>query len=120
MLLVRNEDVDRRAVKIIEGLDVEGNVGLKALMSGDHMVLLEIRYEAGSSSLVHSHSHESLCYIVSGTARATVGDQASIVGPGDVCRHPEGMPHSVEAIEDLVVVEIKSPVQDLQSFLGMG
>ena len=52
MLLVKNEDVNRRPIKIIEGLDVEGSVGLKALMSGDHMVLLEIRYEAGSSSPV--------------------------------------------------------------------
>ena len=120
MLLVSNEDVDRRPVKVIEGLDVEGSVGLKALMSGEHMVLLEIRYEAGSSSPVHSHSHESLCYIVSGTARATVGDEVSVVGPGDVCRHPEGVPHRVEAIEDLVVVEIKSPAPDLGNFLGMG
>jgi len=120
MLLVKNEDIDRRVLSIIEGKPVQGSIGLKALMSGDRMVILEIKYEAGSSSPVHTHSHESLCYVVSGTAKVKVGDQSSTVGPGDVCRHPEGVPHSVEAIDDLVVVEVKSPAQPLESFLGMG
>ena len=119
MLTVNNKNVDKLAVKVIEGRAVEGNVGLKALMSGEHMVLLEIHCEAGSGTPVHTHNHESLCYIVRGTARATVGDQVSVVGPGDVCRHPEDVPHSIEAIEDLVMVEVKSPAPDLSKFLGV-
>ena len=49
----------------------------------------------------------------------TVGQEEYILGPGDVCRHPAGVPHGVEGIEDSVVVEIKSPAPDISSFLGM-
>ena len=42
-----------------------------------------------------------------------------ILGPGDVCRHPKGVPHGVEGIEESIVVEIKSPAPEIGSFLGM-
>ena len=41
------------------------------------------------------------------------------MGPGDVCRHPKGMPHALEAIEESVVVEIKSPAPDIGAFFGL-
>jgi quercetin dioxygenase-like cupin family protein len=40
------------------------------------------------------------------------------MGPGDVCRHPTGVLHGLEAIEDSVVVEIKSPAPDLGAFMA--
>jgi quercetin dioxygenase-like cupin family protein len=49
----------------------------------------------------------------------TVGSDEYILGPGDVCRHPKGVPHGVEAVEASVVVEIKSPAPDITTFLGM-
>jgi len=48
-----------------------------------------------------------------------VGKEEFILGPGDVCRHPKGVPHGVEGIEESIVVEIKSPAPELGSFLGM-
>jgi quercetin dioxygenase-like cupin family protein len=49
----------------------------------------------------------------------TVDKEEYVLGPGDVCRHPAGVPHGVEAIEESLVVEIKSPAPDIGSFLGM-
>ena len=48
-----------------------------------------------------------------------VEDETFIVGAGDACRHPEGVTHSVEAIEDATILEIKSPAQPLEQFLGI-
>jgi quercetin dioxygenase-like cupin family protein len=51
--------------------------------------------------------------------KSTVGSEVFIMGPGDVCRHPKGVPHGLEAIEDSLVVEIKSPAPDLAAFFAM-
>jgi hypothetical protein len=41
-----------------------------------------------------------------------------MMGPGDVCRHPIGVLHGLEAIEESVV-EIKSPAPDIGAFFVM-
>jgi quercetin dioxygenase-like cupin family protein len=120
MLVARNADIEGRSVETIEGLPVQGEVNLKALAVGARMVALEIRYRAGANSPVHTHSHESLCYVVEGEARFIIGDEAATLKAGDVCRHPEGVPHSIEAIQDTTVLEVKSPPQPLEQFLGTG
>ena len=62
--------------------------------------------------------HESLVYVVRGRVKTTVGNEVYVLGPGDVGCHPQGVPHTVEAIEESIVIEIKSPAPDLAQFLG--
>ena len=50
--------------------------------------------------------------------KSTVGSEVLIMGPGDVCRHPKGVLHGLEAIEESVVVEIKSPAPDIGAFFA--
>src|SRR5262245_63896583 len=83
------------------------------------MTFLQIRYAAGVGAPLHTHSHESIAYVVSGKVKSTVGSTTFIMGPGDVCRHPKGVLHGLEAIEDSLVVEIKAPAPDLAAFFGM-
>ena len=71
MLVSENADTEGRAITTIEGLSVRGDVTVKPLMGGDQMVMLEVHYTAGSASPLHTHQHESLCYVVSGRAEAT-------------------------------------------------
>jgi len=119
MHLSRNADVKELRVKKVEGKTVNnGELIVKPLIAGDRMTLLEIQYEPGVGAPVHVHQHESLAYVVKGKVKMTVGKEIYILGPGDVCRHPQGVPHGVEAIERAVVVEIKSPAQPLEQFLG--
>ena len=120
MLVAKNADVEHRVIQSIEGLAIQGEVKMKPMMSGDHMNMLEIHYAAGAGSPTHTHQHESLCYIVRGKARVMVGETSYTLAAGDACRHPENVPHSIEAIEDTLVLEIKSPVQPLEQFLGTG
>jgi hypothetical protein len=40
------------------------------------------------------------------------------MGPGHVCRHPAGVLHGLEALEESLVVEIKSPAPDIAAFFG--
>jgi unsaturated pyranuronate lyase len=120
MILSKNSDVKGLNVKAIEGKPMYGgDLLVKPLIKGDEMTLLEIHYTPGVGAPLHVHDHESLAYVVKGKVKMTVGKEVYTLGPGDVCRHPRGVPHGVEGVEESIVVEIKSPAPDIASFLGM-
>ena len=118
MILSKNSEVTERIIKTVEGKILQGKVALKPMMIGEQMTLLEIQYAAGAGTPTHVHQHESVVYVVKGKVKMTVGTDEYLLGPGDVCRHPHGVPHSVQGIEESLVVEIKSPTQPLEQFLG--
>jgi quercetin dioxygenase-like cupin family protein len=120
VLLSRNADVETIRVKAIEGkLAYGGDLRVKPLIKGDEMAFLEIHYAPGVGAPLHAHTHESIVYVVRGKVRSTVGSEEYILGPGDVCRHPKGVLHGMEAIEESVVVEIKAPAPEIASFFTM-
>jgi len=119
MIKSRNADVKAVAVSAVEGKPLYGGEMLvKPLMKGDEMTFLEIHYAAGVGAPLHTHTHESIAYVVKGRVKSTVGADEFIMSPGDVCRHPAGVLHGLEAIEDAVVVEIKSPAPDIAAFFA--
>jgi quercetin dioxygenase-like cupin family protein len=121
MLLSRNADVKAIRVNAVEGKPAYGgNLLVKPLIKGDEMTFLEIHYAPGVGAPLHAHTHESVVYVVKGKVKSTVGSEEYILGPGDVCRHPKGVLHGIEAIEESVVVEIKAPAPDIASFFAMG
>jgi quercetin dioxygenase-like cupin family protein len=112
---------DARAIRIntLEGKPIYGgDLIVKPLIQGEEMTWLEIHYAAGVGTPLHSHTHESIVYVVSGKLKATLETDVFIMGPGDVCRHPKGVLHGVEAIEDSVIMECKSPAPDISGFMA--
>lgn len=109
MLHTENSRVTSEPVDTIEGRPNNGTVFVKPLMQADTMALLEVRMHKGVSSSLHAHGHESVLYVVSGKLRTIVNQETFVLGPGDACRHPNGATHRVEALEDTVFVEVKSP-----------
>jgi quercetin dioxygenase-like cupin family protein len=115
----RNADVQAVTVSAVEGKPLYGGEMLvKPLIKGDEMTFLEIHYAPGVGAPLHAHTHESIAYVVKGRVKSTVGSEEFIMGPGDVCRHPTGVLHGLEAIEESVVVEIKSPAPELAAFMA--
>ncbi|MBX9590337.1 MAG: cupin domain-containing protein [Hyphomonadaceae bacterium] len=108
-------------VGMLEGRPVYGGeLQVKLRVRGDEMVLLEIFYAAGVGTPLHSHTHESVIYLVSGKLKATIEDKTFVMMPGDTCRHPAGVLHGAEALEDAVILECKSPAPDLSAFMTAG
>ena len=116
-LVSRGLEARTISVKSIEGkATYGGELQAKPLIMGEHMTFLEIQYTKGVGTPLHTHAHESLVYLVRGKIKTTIGNQDLILEPGDACLHPVGVPHTVEALEDSTIVEIKSPAPDIAKF----
>ena len=118
MIFSKNANTSAVAIKSVEGEAIAGSLFVKPLIRGEEMSLMEIQLSAGAASPPHAHDHESLIYVVKGKLKAVVGDLTVVLGPGDVCLHPRGVSHSLEALEKSTFVEIKSPAPDLTRVLG--
>ena len=116
--LVKNSEVSARSIKVVEGKETHCDIRMKLMKSGEQMNLLEIKYAPGAGAPLHVHQHETLCYVVEGKVRVTVADEVFELGPGDACIHPAGVPHGIEGVEQATVLEIKSPAQAIDQFLG--
>ena len=91
-----------------EGLPVSGAARVKPLIQGDELTMLRIGYENGSFSPVHSHQHETLCFVIKGQAEITIGDETFTVSEGDAFKHPRGVAHSIKALFETAILEVKS------------
>lgn len=97
-------------MKVLEGHASEGEVDLKPMLVGEDMLMVEIHEKAGVIIPEHTHDdHESLVYLVSGKMKLYIGDEEFIATAGDAWRHPIGVPHWSETLEDSIAIEIKSP-----------
>lgn len=118
MSVSKNAEVASLVVTSIEGKPMVGSFNLKQLIRGDQMTLLELHYQPGVRGPIHVHAHESLVYVVKGRVKTTIGNDVYVLDAGDAGCHPAGVPHTVEAIEESTVIEIKSPAQNISEFLG--
>jgi quercetin dioxygenase-like cupin family protein len=119
MLHIEKAQIESQPVGTIEGQPNSGTFFVKPLMRGESMALLEVRVRAGVASRIHTHSHESLIYVVSGRLKTIINNETFVLGPGDVCRHPCAVGHRVEALEDTIFVEVKSPPIEFRQVFGL-
>ena len=117
-LVARHAEVADVIVSSIEGKPLHGQLVLKPLLRGEQMTMLELHYQPGTKAPLHTHTHESLIYVVSGRVRTWIGDDVYLLGPGDVARHPPGVLHTVEALVESTIIEVKSPAPDIAQFMG--
>src|SRR5215467_8800605 len=118
MIFSKKADASALAIRSVEGKAIAGTLFVRPLIKGEEMTMMEVQLAAGVASPSHAHDHESLIYVVKGRLKAMVGDTTSVLGPGDACRHPRGVSHRLEALEETTLIEIKSPAPDLMRILG--
>jgi len=86
-------------------------VQLKTRVFGSKTLLAEFRFKKGNRIPSHQHPYEQTGYMVSGNLCLTIGDERFDVAPGDSWCIPSDSEHSVEIVEDSVIVEVFSPVR---------
>jgi quercetin dioxygenase-like cupin family protein len=109
-LVVANASAEHHAITQVEDIPLPTPAEVRVLAEGREMILLEVRMPALKSSPPHVHDHESVGYLVSGSAETSIGGERHVLRPGDGFRHPPGVEHSMTALEEGAVwLEVKSP-----------
>ena len=81
----------------------------RQFVSGERSMLARIFLRKGCVVPMHSHDNEQISYIVEGALKFCVGDAEIVVAAGEVLIIPALMPHSAEALEDTVDLDIFAP-----------
>ena len=77
---------------------------------GEQAMLSQVFLEKGTFVPSHSHANEQMAIVVSGRLRfGLAGGREVIVGAGQVLHLPPDAPHSAEALEDSLVLDVFSP-----------
>lgn len=77
-----------------------------------HCVAMTVaRFEIlkGGGVPVHSHLNEQISMVQQGRVRFVLGGKESILGAGETAHIPSNVPHSAEALDDAVVIDLFSP-----------
>ena len=99
----RWEDMPREELK--EGLG-------RRVVSGEKGMLAQVYLDRGCVVPLHSHDNEQFTYILAGALKFWIGEDQSeeiIVRSGEVLHIPSGVPHSAEAIEDTLDLDVFVP-----------
>lgn len=82
---------------------------------GERVMLAQVRLEPGCVVPTHAHDNEQVCCVLSGRLRFGLGGEGGQppreveVAAGEVLHLPSGVPHSAEALEPTLVIDIFSP-----------
>jgi quercetin dioxygenase-like cupin family protein len=92
--------------QLIEGVE------LSTLVHGEKTLMGQFKAAKGSVIPAHSHPHEQTGFMISGKLRWNVDGETMETVAGDSWCLPGGVEHSVEALEDSILIEVFSPVRE--------
>jgi quercetin dioxygenase-like cupin family protein len=85
----------------------------RQFVHGSQAMVARLVLKTGCVVPWHAHPNEQISHTVSGALRFLLGDQANpteqIVSAGEVLVIPGNLPHSAEALEDSVALDVFSP-----------
>jgi quercetin dioxygenase-like cupin family protein len=77
---------------------------------GEQSMLARILLRKGAIVPEHSHENEQISYILEGALKFVLGDGRTItVRAGEVLVIPPNLPHSAEALEDTIDLDVFTP-----------
>ncbi len=76
----------------------------RVLNSGGNLMLVEFSFKKGGEGKIHSHPHEQIGFVVSGSGVFTIDGEESPVKAGDSMYIPPNVPHGFRATEDNTVL----------------
>jgi quercetin dioxygenase-like cupin family protein len=73
------------------------------------MTIARIGIASGAAVPEHSHPNEQVSMVERGALRFLFGGEARVVRAGEMVLIPSAVPHSVEALEDSVAIDLFTP-----------
>ena len=81
-------------------------------VNGEKGMLAQIYFDKGVTVPKHSHENEQFAYVLEGALLLRIGDDQSeevVVRAGEVLHIPSNVPHSAEALEDTLNLDVFVP-----------
>ena len=85
---------------------------------GEHAMISEVLLEKGCVVPTHAHENEQFAYVLRGRIRFGIGAVGSaerhdlVLEAGEVLHLPSGVPHSAEALQETLIIDIFSPTSE--------
>lgn len=90
----------------------EQGVKRKILQTGDGIMMMEVRFEAGAEGYAHSHPHEQMTYCLDGKFEFHIDGEQHLLKTGEVLYIPSGAVHGVRALESGGLLDAFTPVRE--------
>jgi quercetin dioxygenase-like cupin family protein len=84
----------------------------RQVIHGETMTVARVYLKQGCLVPEHSHHNEQLSMLEQGSLRFVIGGVEKLVKAGQVLRIPPHVPHSAEALEDSIAVDLFSPIRE--------
>ena len=81
----------------------------RQFVSGERAMLARVLLKKGTVVPEHQHENEQIAYILQGALRFLVAGEERIVRAGEVLILPPNVPHSAEALEDTIDLDVFTP-----------
>ena len=81
----------------------------RQFVAGERSMLARIILRKGSIVPTHSHDNEQITYVLEGALKFVIEGKELIVRGGEILVIPSNVPHSAEALEDTVDLDIFCP-----------
>lgn len=84
----------------------------RQVIHGETMTVARVYLSKGCLVPEHSHHNEQISMLEQGTLRFVLGGVEQVVEAGQVLRIPPHVPHSAQALEDSIAVDLFSPIRE--------
>ena len=88
----------------------------QVLGHGTDLMIVRVEFRKDAVGALHHHPHRQASYVAEGRFEVTVGNDTSILGPGDCFYVAGNVPHGLRAIEAGALIDVFTPIRE--DFLG--
>jgi quercetin dioxygenase-like cupin family protein len=81
----------------------------RQFVAGEKSMLARLRLRKGCIVPLHSHENEQITYILEGALKFSLEGKDIVVHAGEILVIPSNVPHSAEALEDTVDLDVFCP-----------
>lgn len=87
-------------------------VSRKILGYDEKIMMVKVKFEAGTVVAPHKHFHTQTSYIAKGKFEFRVGEEREIISYGDGVYIPSNVLHGAECLEEGVIVDVFTPARE--------
>jgi len=89
--------------------DMAQGVQRRVLVHDEDLMMVEVHFEQGGIAAMHSHPHQQMSYILSGSFEFENDGEKRLLGKGDSVLLASGVPHGVLCTEEGMILDVFTP-----------